>query len=89
MIVPVKGEDYGLRENLAALGSLDYPDYELIVCAQCAADIPGGVLPRRAKVVLVHGGSSKAVRKCRTWRLARSPRATSAASTPLPIPTRA
>ncbi len=63
VIVPVKGEDYGLRENLAALGSLDYPVYELLVCAQCAADIPGGVLPRRAKVVLVHGGSSKASEK--------------------------
>ena len=31
VIVPVKGADEGLRENLAALASLDYPDYELIV----------------------------------------------------------
>src|SRR5207302_3870653 len=45
VIVPVKGEDDGLRENLAALASLDYPDYELIVAAHSAADIPGGVLP--------------------------------------------
>ncbi|MGB9454939.1 MAG: glycosyltransferase [Bryobacteraceae bacterium] len=63
VVVPVKGEDYGLRENLAALASLDYPDCELIVCAQCAGDIPGGVLPRRAKVVLAHGGSPEASEK--------------------------
>jgi cellulose synthase/poly-beta-1,6-N-acetylglucosamine synthase-like glycosyltransferase len=52
VIVPVKGEDEGLRENLAALAALDYPDYELIVAARCAADIPSGVLPQRVKVVL-------------------------------------
>ena len=46
VIVPVKGEDEGLRENLAALASLDYPDYELIVAARSAADIPPGVLPQ-------------------------------------------
>jgi len=63
VVVPVKGEDYGLRENLAALASLDYPDCELIVCAQCAADIPAGVLPRRTKVVLAHGGSPEASEK--------------------------
>ena len=45
VIVPVKGDDPGLRENLAALAAQDYPDYELIVVAQCAADIPAGVLP--------------------------------------------
>ena len=55
VIVPVQGEDEGLRENLAALASLDYPDYELVVAARTAADIPPGVLPRRAKVVLAHG----------------------------------
>ena len=55
LIVPVKGADEGLRENIAALASLDYPDYELIVVARTAADIPGGVLPARAKVVLAHG----------------------------------
>lgn len=63
VIVPVKGEDEGLRENLAALASLDYPDYELIVAAQSAADIPAGVLPRRVKVVLAHGGSAEASEK--------------------------
>ncbi len=63
VIVPVKGEDQGLRENLAALSGLDYPDYELIVAAQSAADIPAGVLPRRVKVVLAHGGSAEASEK--------------------------
>src|SRR3954470_1673631 len=55
VIVPVKGQDEGLRENLAALAALDYPDYELIVAAHCAQDIPPGVLPAKAKVVLAHG----------------------------------
>jgi len=56
VIVPVKGPDPGLRENLAALASLDYPDYELLICAHCAADIPPGVLPHRARIVLANGG---------------------------------
>ncbi|HKX00715.1 MAG TPA: glycosyltransferase family 2 protein [Bryobacteraceae bacterium] len=43
-------EDLGA--NLAALSSLDYPDYELIIAANRAADIPPGVLPRRVTVVL-------------------------------------
>ncbi len=55
VIVPVKGQDEGLRENLAALAALDYPDYELIVVARSAADIPADVLPGRVKVVLAHG----------------------------------
>ena len=63
VIVPVKGEDEGLRQNLAALAALDYPDYELIVVAQSAADIPAGALPRRAKVVLAHDGSLEASEK--------------------------
>jgi ceramide glucosyltransferase len=77
VIVPVKGEDEGLRENLAALASLDYPDYELLIVAQTAADIPSGVLPRRVKVVLSHGGDptsgekvqnlQAAVRAARKW----------------------
>lgn len=55
VIVPVKGHDEGLRENLAALANLDYPDHELIIAAHSAADIPPGVLPPRVKVVLAHG----------------------------------
>ncbi len=65
VIVPLKGEDEGLRENLAALAGLEYPDYELIVAAQSAADIPAGVLPQRVKVVLAHGGSVEASEKVR------------------------
>ncbi|HJT89840.1 MAG TPA: glycosyltransferase [Bryobacteraceae bacterium] len=55
VIVPVRGYDEGLRENLQALAALDYPDYELLVVAREAADIPPGVLPHRAKIVLAHG----------------------------------
>jgi ceramide glucosyltransferase len=66
VIVPVKGEDEGLRENLAALAALDYTDYELIVAARTAADIPPGVLPGRVKVVLAHcDGDSQASEKVR------------------------
>ena len=54
VIVPVKGDDHGLRENLAALAAQDYPDYELIVVAHCAADIPAGVLPSHIRIVLAH-----------------------------------
>jgi ceramide glucosyltransferase len=63
VIVPVKGYDEGLRENLAALAALDYPDYELIVTAQTAADIPAGVLPARVRVVLSRGADSAASEK--------------------------
>jgi ceramide glucosyltransferase len=63
VIVPVKGEDQGLRENLAALASLDYPDYELLIAARCADDIPGGVLPRQARIVLAHGDDPHAGEK--------------------------
>ena len=62
VIVPVKGYDEGLRENLAALAALDYPDYELIVAAHSAADIPAGVLPSRVRVVLANGAESAASR---------------------------
>ncbi len=63
VIVPVKGDDEGLRENLAALAALDYPDFELIVCAHSAADIPAGVLPARVKVVLAHATASASCEK--------------------------
>src|SRR3954470_5630825 len=63
VIVPVKGYDEGLRENLAALASLDYPDYELIVAAHSADDIPRGVLPVRARVVLAHSDDSETSEK--------------------------
>jgi hypothetical protein len=63
VIVPVKGDDEGLRENLQALASLDYPDYELIVAAHEAEDIPPGVLPARCKVVLSHAAESDTAEK--------------------------
>ena len=47
--------DEGLRENLAALTALDYPDYELLIVAHSAGDIPPAVLPARARVILAHG----------------------------------
>ncbi|MGO9260107.1 MAG: glycosyltransferase [Bryobacteraceae bacterium] len=55
VIVPVKGPDEGLSENLAALAALDYPDYELIVVARSAGDIPPVILPSRIKIVLAEG----------------------------------
>ncbi len=54
VIVPVKGEEEGLRENLASLARLDYPDYELIVVSRRAEDVPRGVTPERAR--LIHAG---------------------------------
>jgi ceramide glucosyltransferase len=63
VIVPVKGYDEGLRENLAALAALDYPDYEFIIAANSAGDIPLGVLPARVRVVLAHGKDTGSVEK--------------------------
>ena len=56
IIVPVKGPDQGLAENLAALASQDYSDYELIVAARSADDIPAGVVPEKGRVVLAGEG---------------------------------
>jgi ceramide glucosyltransferase len=66
VIVPLQGPEEetcndprdDLRGNLAALASLDYPDYLLIVAARTAADIPSGILPSRVTVVL--GGAKDA-----------------------------
>jgi hypothetical protein len=55
VIVPVKGYDEGLALNLEALSKLDYPDYELLVVARTAADIPPGVLPGHCRIVLAQG----------------------------------
>src|SRR5258708_290539 len=70
VIVPVKGDDEGLRENLAALANLDYPDYELLIVAREAADIPAGVLPVRAKVVLAHDEESDTAEKIQSLLVA-------------------
>ncbi|MBZ5585563.1 MAG: glycosyltransferase [Acidobacteriia bacterium] len=74
VIVPLKGPEEGLRENLEALASLDYPDYELVVAARSAADIPPGVLPRRLKVTLAHGADANTAEKIQN--LAAAVRAT-------------
>jgi GT2 family glycosyltransferase len=63
VIVPVKGWDEGLRDNLAALAALDYPDYELIIVAHSASDIPTGVLPVRARIVIANGPDSQTSEK--------------------------
>jgi len=70
VLVPVKGEDEGLRENLAALAAQDYPDYELIVVARTAADIPPGVLPRRVRIVLARGPEEGAGEKVQNLQAA-------------------
>jgi cellulose synthase/poly-beta-1,6-N-acetylglucosamine synthase-like glycosyltransferase len=44
--------DEGLAENLAALATLDYPDYELLVAVREATDLPSSVLPSRARLVV-------------------------------------
>ena len=78
VIVPVKGDDEGLRENLAALASLDYPDYELVIVAHTAADIPPGVLPARARIVLAHGADPNTGEKVQNLQAAvRASRRTS------------
>ncbi|MBL8176664.1 MAG: glycosyltransferase [Bryobacterales bacterium] len=56
VIVPVKGHDEGLRENLASLASLDYPRYELIVTARSAGDVDSTALPAKARLVLAGPG---------------------------------
>jgi ceramide glucosyltransferase len=70
VIVPVKGDDSGLRENLAALDSQDYPDYELIIAAHSAADIPPGVLPARATIMLTHAAAGDTGEKVLNLRTA-------------------
>ncbi len=56
VIVPVKGFDEGLTANLAALAALDYPDYELIVVAKSAEDVPPGCVPSLAGLVIAGEG---------------------------------
>jgi len=65
VIVPIEGAENDLRENLAALVSLDYPDYEVIVAARTASVIPPDVLPSHVIVVLggaVDGGGSDRIK---------------------------
>ena len=57
VIVSIDGPEEHLRENLTALNSQDYPNYELLITARTASDIPPNSLPRRATVVL--GGAQE------------------------------
>jgi cellulose synthase/poly-beta-1,6-N-acetylglucosamine synthase-like glycosyltransferase len=63
LIVPVKGHDEGLQENLASLASLDYPDYELIIAARAPQDVPAGVAPLGARIVFSEGNPAGAAEK--------------------------
>jgi cellulose synthase/poly-beta-1,6-N-acetylglucosamine synthase-like glycosyltransferase len=63
LIVPVKGYDHDLRENLGSLAALDYPDYELVIAALTPADVPAGVVPAGARVVFSHGQPAGAAEK--------------------------
>jgi len=58
VIVPVKGHDEGLQVNLASLGSLDYPDYELIIVARSEGDVPAIELPARARLIIAGDGDA-------------------------------
>ncbi len=52
IMVPVKGMEEGLEANLQKLASQDYPDFELIVAAWEAGDIPPNAVPAGARVVI-------------------------------------
>lgn len=74
VIISIEGPEPGLSENLAALASLDYPDYELIIAARSAAEIPPGVLPSKVTVVL--GGARREGASERLKNLAAAVRGT-------------
>jgi GT2 family glycosyltransferase len=63
VIVPVKGPEEGLQENLASLAAQDYPDYELLVVARDTSDIPQGAVPVGARAVLSGEGDGRAGEK--------------------------
>jgi len=58
IVTSIEGADRALRDNVSALATQDYPNYELIVAARSAADIPPDVLPSGVTVVLL--GTKKA-----------------------------
>jgi ceramide glucosyltransferase len=58
VIVPVKGHDDYLAENLASLAALDYPNYELIVVARREEDVAPGAVPEGARLVIAGEGGT-------------------------------
>lgn len=56
LIVPVKGREDGLAENLRSLASQDYPDYELLVVARDPEDPALAAAPAAARVVIAGPG---------------------------------
>jgi GT2 family glycosyltransferase len=70
VMVPVKGHDEHLARNLASLAELDYPDYELIVVARDAQDIPNDVVPDRARLIIAGQGDVDTGEKVNNLRAA-------------------
>ncbi len=60
VIVPVKGADEGLAQNLAALAAQDYPDFELLIAVETPADVPAEALPDGARLVVAGLASAEA-----------------------------
>jgi cellulose synthase/poly-beta-1,6-N-acetylglucosamine synthase-like glycosyltransferase len=56
LIVPVKGHDDGLAENLGSLAAQDYPDYELLIVARASGDPALACSPPGARVVIAGPG---------------------------------
>lgn len=56
LIVPVKGQEEALGENLNSLASQDYPDYELLVVARDPTDPALTAAPAGARVVIAGPG---------------------------------
>lgn len=75
VIVAIDGPAEHLRENLAALTSQDYPNYQLLVTARTASDIPADSLPPRVTVVL--GGAQDEKASARIQNLLAGVRAAS------------
>ena len=73
VVVTLDGSAANLREKLAQLSALDYPDYQLILTAGSAAEIPAGTLPPSITVVLggVKHASERAQNLARGVRAAR------------------
>jgi ceramide glucosyltransferase len=56
LIVPVKGHDHGLTENLRSLAAQDYPDYELLITARDPSDPALASAPPTARIVIAGPG---------------------------------